>query len=277
LIFGHIKGYALSFLPSTTFEYTSAGLGEAHLITVDIDYTCSKIAEGLAAWYQLKPQMDPVVANFWFLPFKANSMDVVCSHYGIDESREITRVLTEISRVLKDGGRFVSVSRMDPILRFSILRDLELCEDDLRKMASAVGIYSGSENLVETASHNGLVLENMEEVRPANSHQRVVLHLQAFQDGEFIGECGCISCAEVQDVEAFQDWLYVDWLGVEDDFQGRGLGKYLLRRSLKELYDIGYRHASISCAANNGRAFAFYSNCGFRAFDWSYIFVHKKR
>lgn len=65
---------------------------------------------------------------------------------------------------------------------------------------------------------------------------------------------------------------------VEDEFQGQGLGRYLLQYALQEMKKIGYRHAAISTAWDNHRAFLFraflfYSNCGYRTVDWTYEFV----
>ena len=64
--------------------------------------------------------------------------------------------------------------------------------------------------------------------------------------------------------------FYNMWLGVNDEFQGRGLGRYLLQYALHEMHKIGYRHAVISTDWENYRAFLFYSNCGYRVVDWTY-------
>ena len=70
-----------------------------------------------------------------------------------------------------------------------------------------------------------------------------------------------------------QDWLHTVWLGIEEDFQGQGLGRYLLQYALQEMKEVGYKHAAISTAWDNHRAFLFYSNCGYRTVDWTYGFV----
>lgn len=59
-------------------------------------------------------------------------------------------------------------------------------------------------------------------------------------------------------------------LFIADEMQGRGLGKYLLRRALAEMRGAGYRHAIISTSLGNDRAFVFYSNFGYRFCDWTY-------
>lgn len=95
-------------------------------------------------------------------------------------------------------------------------------------------------------------------------------NVTAHRDSEKVGECESVSGGEFSSHADAQDWVYTEWLGIEDDFQGKGLGKYLLFYSLQEMQKVGYRHASISTSWNNNRALLFYSNCGYRAADWTY-------
>lgn len=95
----------------------------------------------------------------------------------------------------------------------------------------------------------------------------------AHQDGEQVGICESICGGEFSSHPDAQDWFHTVWLGVEDDFQGQGLGRYLLQYALQEMKKVGYRHAAISTAWDNHRAFLFYSNCGYRTVDWTYEFV----
>ena len=83
-----------------------------------------------------------------------------------------------------------------------------------------------------------------------------------------VGECQVISCADRHLIE--DDRLFVNRLRVEDAFQGKGYGRFILRESLREGRRLGYRHAAISTALRNHRAFAFYTNYGFRVSDWTY-------
>ena len=89
-------------------------------------------------------------------------------------------------------------------------------------------------------------------------------------DGEEIGECESVSGGEFSSHPDAQDWLHTVGLDIEDAFQGKGLGRYLLQYALQEMYKIGYRHAAISTHWENYRAFLFYSNCGYRVGDWTY-------
>ena len=95
----------------------------------------------------------------------------------------------------------------------------------------------------------------------------------AFQNGEQAGICENLCGGEFSSHADAQNWLHTVWLGIEDDFQGQGLGRYLLQYALQEMKKIGYRHAAISTAWDNHRAFLFYSNCGYRTVDWTYEFV----
>jgi GNAT superfamily N-acetyltransferase len=67
-----------------------------------------------------------------------------------------------------------------------------------------------------------------------------------------------------------QDWFFTDGLGVSDEVQGKGLGRYLLQKARQEMHRIGYRHAAISTDWMNFRAFLFYSNDGYHRVDWTY-------
>ena len=96
---------------------------------------------------------------------------------------------------------------------------------------------------------------------------------RALLDGEEIGECTIVSCGEYADQEAVQDRLFVASLDINEPYQGRRLGVYLLRKTLNDAYEIGYRHAAISTAMDNARAFVFYTNYGFRVSDWTYGWV----
>ena len=95
----------------------------------------------------------------------------------------------------------------------------------------------------------------------------------AHQDGKQVGICVSPCGGEFSSHADAQTWLHTTWLGIEDDFQGQGLGRYLLQYALQEMKKIGYRHAAISTAWDNYRAFLFYSNCGYRTVDWTYEFV----
>ena len=97
--------------------------------------------------------------------------------------------------------------------------------------------------------------------------------VQAFQDGTEVGICYTVSGGEFSDHPDAQDWLHTMWLGIEDEFQGQGLGRYLLQYILQEMHNIGYRNALISTSWDNYRAALFYSNFGYEVTDWTYGYL----
>ena len=100
--------------------------------------------------------------------------------------------------------------------------------------------------------------------------QRPNCTVRAYLDGEKIGECESVSGGEFSSHPDAQDWLHTTGLDIDDPYQGQGIGRYLLQYSLQEMHKVGYRHATISTDWENYRAFLFYSNCGYRAVDWTY-------
>ena len=94
--------------------------------------------------------------------------------------------------------------------------------------------------------------------------------IKAYRDGEQIGLCESVSGGEYSSHPDAQDWFHTVYLEIEDEFQGQGLGRYLLQYSLQEMKRIGYRHAVISTRWDDYRALLFYSNCGYRVVDWTY-------
>ncbi len=94
--------------------------------------------------------------------------------------------------------------------------------------------------------------------------------VKAYYNDKKVGECDSVSGGEFSSHPEAQDWLHTVWLGIEGEFQGQGIGKYLLQHTLHEMQNVGYRHAAISTNWENYRAFLFYSNCGYKVDDWTY-------
>ena len=92
-------------------------------------------------------------------------------------------------------------------------------------------------------------------------------NVEAYIDNEEVGSCCSVSGAEFSKHPNAQDWCFTTWLEVEREFQGHGLGKFLLQYSLQEMQHVGYRHASVSTSYENYRAILLYTNCGYRVVD----------
>jgi ubiquinone/menaquinone biosynthesis C-methylase UbiE len=158
------------------------GLRSARLITIDVDYACIGNAEGLAKVHNLEESVDGIVGSYWFLPIPDNSVDVVCSHYGIDESRETRRGIEEIDRVLAPRGCFVAVCRTDAAHRLSFyIEQLGFEKQEMREMVWMAGLFPGTDRLVEIAKEMRLGLEKRQTVTPESGHQRDIL---VFRKGE---------------------------------------------------------------------------------------------
>ncbi len=94
---------------------TGAGFGTVSVVRsmrdsdfyvgVDIDYKCAKNAEGILRHYGRFGV--GIATSLWNLPFDDETFNVVCSHLGIDECREVPTILSEAVRVLEPGGRIV--------------------------------------------------------------------------------------------------------------------------------------------------------------------------
>ena len=114
-----------------------------------------------------------------------------------------------------------------------------------------------------------LTVEVTSEDKPGNGRLPGLKNL-AWINGKEVGECVVISSVEDQRTQEVDTRVFVKWLGVDESWQGRGVGKYLLQRTLNDAYELGYRRAGISTAWDNHRAFGFYSNFGFSVSDWTY-------
>ena len=121
---------------------------------------------------------------------------------------------------------------------------------------------------------SGLDYELCVEDRPG-AGSRPGLRVRAVQDGDGIGECELVSGADSSAADEAHDFAFCDWLGVEEEYQGRGLGRFLLAHAMYLARERGYRHGAISTAFDNDRAFLFYTNYGFRVVDWTYEFARE--
>jgi GNAT superfamily N-acetyltransferase len=97
--------------------------------------------------------------------------------------------------------------------------------------------------------------------------------VQAFRSGREIGVCESLSVGQYCQASEAQDWVFIKWIGVEDEERGKGWGRYLLQRNLWEMRKIGYKNTVISTDITNYRAQLFYTNYGYRVVDTTYGFV----
>jgi len=165
---------------------TGAGLGawavmsklppNSRMVSMDFDYVASQNANGLAQALGLTGRAAAIRANSWFMPFDDGLFGTVCTHYGLDESREVPTVLSEAARVLRPGGRLVLITRMDPAVRQG--RHMELFGapvEDCRHVLRQARLYSGPEDLIADAARCGLHLASRKDYRPEQGHARTLL------------------------------------------------------------------------------------------------------
>lgn len=128
------------------------------LLTIDIDFMCAKVAEGLFNYQGYLHRVDPVVSSFWFLPVRTSSVDAVFCVGSLSESREIDRAIEEVARVLCSGGRFIGVERTKPQPHWilPIFTELGFSESEMRGLASRARLYAGPEEFCKTALSKGL-------------------------------------------------------------------------------------------------------------------------
>jgi hypothetical protein len=163
---------------------TGAGLGTYHimkslkpdsrLISADIEFAAARNADGLAAHMGMSDRVFGINANFWRLPFADGTFDVICTHYGLDECGELPRVLREVSRTLRNSGKFIVVCRESPFVRHAKNFSLwNIPPDEHREICRKLRIYSGPDDLFELAAAVSLRLTCSETITPEQGHTRV--------------------------------------------------------------------------------------------------------
>jgi len=101
------------------------------------------------------------------------------------------------------------------------------------------------------------------------------LTVHAFRGEKEIGVCKSLSVGQYCQADKAQDWVFIKWLGVEEEERAKGWGRYLLQRNLWEMRKIGYKNTVISADITNHRAQLFYTNYGYHVVDTTYGFVKK--
>ena len=165
---------------------TGAGMGTSSvatqlrpgsvLVSTDFDPLCIKNADGIAKHLGLQDRMAGLLANFWRLPFADQSIDAVCTHYALDEAREVPAILAEVSRILKPGGRFVLTARIHPWHRQRrFMEPFGIAPEECGGLLKRVRMQCGPEGLTEWAAQAGLSLLDRTDYTPEGSHARTVM------------------------------------------------------------------------------------------------------
>ena len=96
-----------------------------------------------------------------------------------------------------------------------------------------------------------------ERVRREHAEERLVETYLAFADGQVAGYCSLGSNSN--DPEA----AWIPLLNVSPQFQGRGLGRDLLKRALAHTCELGYQRLSLGTWAGNLKSIPLYKKTGF--------------
>lgn len=149
------------------------------LVSTDFDPLCIRNADAIAKHLGLKDRMTGLLANFWRLPFAAASLDAVCTHYALDEAREVPSILAEVSRVLRPGGRFILTARINPWHRQrKFMEPFGIAPEECDALLRRARLQCGPDGLIEWAARAGLLLLGRTDYIPEGSHARTVLQFQ---------------------------------------------------------------------------------------------------
>ncbi len=130
---------------------------KSRIFTVDIDIACHGNAVGIEKALGKENTIFPVVANFWQMPFADRSTEVVCSHGGLEEARELPLVVSEIARILAEGGKFVCSSKTQAKDRqYKLFEPFGFTWKEVKTLLERCRLYSGVEKLVEICRQYGL-------------------------------------------------------------------------------------------------------------------------
>jgi len=176
----HANGPAILELGSGagvgTWAVASQLCPDSILISTDFDPMCIKNADAIARHLGLQDRMSGLLANFWRLPFADQSVDAVCTHYALDEAREVPTIFHEVSRILKPGGRFVLTARINPWDRqWKFMEPFGIAPEACDALLRRARLQCGPEGLVEWASQAGLALYGRTDYTPETGHARTVM------------------------------------------------------------------------------------------------------
>lgn len=116
------------------------------------------------------------------------------------------------------------------------------------------------------------------EVRPAPAQGRGALpdvNFNIHREGQTIGEAIALSGGHYSRSPMAQDTFYLSWIYLEEEFKGRGLGRFFLHSILWEMGEIGYRHSTLFAGGENFLAHLLYSNSGYRVVETDYMMFKK--
>lgn len=124
---------------------------------VDIDFVCAKTADALSRHFSVKGL--GMCVSLWNLPFDDCVFDTVCSNAGLEECREIPKIIREASRVLKLGGKMVlHCLHPEKTQWVKYFKKYDIGIHDRKKLLHDLRIYESPDQVIELATENNLKL-----------------------------------------------------------------------------------------------------------------------
>jgi GNAT superfamily N-acetyltransferase len=88
--------------------------------------------------------------------------------------------------------------------------------------------------------------------------------LRAFLGDELAGECQAWGIPRhLQSCPGADEWITVEWIGVEEPYQRKGLGRWLMLEQLRHQAARGVRHVALWTERGDAVARRFYETLGF--------------
>jgi len=128
----------------------SALTGDQRVFAVERDYRCLWTIQGKFEYLGKAGYCEAVGADVLHLPFRNGSIDLVTSCAALPEIRGISRVLSEVSRILTEGGRYMALYNPEPDT-YGILS-----VEDYSRFAREADLYSGHDDFLRSAGRAGL-------------------------------------------------------------------------------------------------------------------------
>lgn len=105
------------------------------------------------------------------------------------------------------------------------------------------------------------------------------MEFQLFRGDQCIGQGFAQSLGDFCRSPLAQDTFYIPWFSIEgspvggrvsEGEQGKGFGRYMMEVLLREMRQLGYRHATTQANTGSPRPILLYTNMGYRVVDTNY-------
>ena len=132
-------------------------LDNDYYMGADIDFVCAKNADALAKHYNVNGL--GISTSLWNLPFENEMFTSVCSNAGLEECREIPKILAEAVRVLAPKGRItIRCVKREKSLWYSYFSKYGFTEAETMDWLNRVRLYSDVEQVKKLLKNSGLSL-----------------------------------------------------------------------------------------------------------------------